>query len=140
MKYLQYLRVALLLLGVVVIAGTFLTGNAETKEWPMIGTALVVSFAMFVVTVGLAILMPLIGIVQNPKGALKSLVGLAIVAVVVLIAYGMSSADPITLADGKLIDSAFVLKFTDTALYTVFFAFGGVILAIVGSEFYRMFK
>lgn len=139
MKYLQYLKLGLLLLGVIVIA-LAMTGDYTTKEFPFLGLAMNVSFVMFFATVGLAILMPLIGIIQNPAGAIKSLIGLALVAVVVAIAYAMASDAPVTLSNGKLIESAGVLKFTDTALFTTFIAFAGVIVSIVCSEFYRIFK
>lgn len=139
MKYLQYLKLGLLLLGVIVIAMA-LTGDYTTDDYPYLALALNVSFVMFFATIGLAVLMPLYGIIQNPKGALKSLVGLGIVAIVVAISYAMASDAHVTLSNGTIIDSVGVLKFTDTALFTTFFAFAGVIVAIVGSEFYRIFK
>lgn len=133
MKYLPYLRIVLIVLGVILFA-LAITGVME------IDSVLYLSYVMFFATIGLAVLMPLIGIVQNPVGAVKSLVGLGIMAVVVGVAYAMSSDAVVKLSNGTLIDSTFVLRFTDTALFTTFFAFAGVIIAIVGSEFYRIFK
>lgn len=133
MKYLPYLRIVLIIISTILFA-LAITGAME------IDVILYVSYFLLGATMLLSVLLPLIGIVKNPKGAVKSLVGLLIMAVVVGAAYAMASSEPITLSDGKLFDSAFALRFTDTALFTTFFAFAGVILAIVGTEFYRIFK
>lgn len=133
MKYLPYLRVVLIviaaLLSVLAISGTM-----------EIDTMLYLAYILLGLTMASALLMPLIGIAQNPKGALKSLVGIAIVCVVVLIAYGISSAESVPLSNGTKYTDTFGLRFTDTALFTTFFAFAGVLIAIVGTEFYRIFK
>lgn len=133
MKYLSYLRIALLLIAVILFVLS-LSGLME------IDTILYLAYFLLGATILLAIGLPLINIVQNPKGAVKSLIGLVLVAVVILIAWGMSNADPIILASGTVIDDSTILKISDTALYLTYFAFAGVLASIVGTEIYKLFK
>lgn len=139
MKYLQYLKIGLLLLGVIVCVLALLNNPAK-GVYPSLQFALTVAYIMLILAAAASVFMPLIGILQNPQGALKSLAGLAIVAVVVGVSYAMSSTEAVTLSGGKIYDSTIGLRFTDTALFTTFFAFGAVLITIVGTEFYRIFK
>ena len=61
------------------------------------------------------------GIKDNPKGAIKSLVALALFVGVIVVCYGMASEEPLTMADGKVIDNVTVLKLTDTLIYVMYF-------------------
>lgn len=133
MKYLFFLKVGLLLVSTFLVIMCFIN-----VEW--LDMAMRLAYVLIFATVGLAVLMPLYGIVQNPKSAINSLVGVGLVAVVVIIAYAMSSADPIITSAGDTFDSELALRFSDTALYTTYFAFVGVILSIVGGEVYKLFK
>ena len=40
-------------------------------------------------------------------------------------------AEPVALADGSIVDDAFVLTATDTMLYTAYATFAGVVVAMV---------
>ena len=60
------------------------------------------------------------GIKDNPKGAVKSLVALALFAGVIAVAYGMASEEPLTMASGEVIDNVTVLKLTDTMIYVIY--------------------
>ena len=61
------------------------------------------------------------GIKDNPKGAVKSLVALALFAGVIAVAYGMASEEPLTMASGEVINDITVLKLTDTIIYVCYF-------------------
>lgn len=132
MKYLSIIKYVLLLAGVVFgILG--MTGiNVDTMlYW---------AYAMVFVTIGLAVIMPLFGIAQNPKSAKKSLVGILFLAVIFGLSYAMADATPITFPSGNIIDSVFELKLADTGLWATYFMFGGVIISIVFSEIYKLIK
>lgn len=133
MKYLPYLRVVLIVVAAI-LSVLAISGTME------IDTMLYLAYVLLFATIASALLMPIIGIVQNPKGALKSLVGIGIVCAVVLVAYAISSEEVVKLSNGVAYTDTVGLRFTDTALFTTFFAFAGVLVAIVGSEFYRIFK
>ena len=58
---------------------------------------------------------------DNPKGAAKSLIGVALFAAVLVVAYGMGSDAPILMADGTEYTDASWLKLTDMTLYAIYF-------------------
>ena len=62
-----------------------------------------------------------IGIKDNPKGAVKSLVALALFIGVVVVCYGMASDAPLTMADGTEYTDVLWLKMTDTMIYVMYF-------------------
>lgn len=139
MKYLSIIKYVLLIVSaVLVIAGavTFVEGEENATLNLMLGW----SFAMIVLTIALTVIMPLIAVFQNPKSAVRSLIGLGIIVVVFLISYALATDDPITLANGDVIDNSFKLKFSDTALWATYIAFAGVILSILYGELYKVFK
>ncbi len=139
MKYLSIIKYILLIVSaIVVIAGavTFVDG----EENATLNLMLVWSFAMVILTIVLTIAMPLVAVFQNPKSAVRSLIGLGAIVVVFLVSYALATDDPITLASGSVIDNSFELKFSDTALYATYIAFAGVILSILYGELYKVFK
>ncbi|MCC8062343.1 MAG: hypothetical protein LIO68_03760 [Rikenellaceae bacterium] len=139
MKYLSIIKYILLIVSaIVVIAGavTFVDGEENATLNLMLGW----SFAMVILTIVLTIVMPLVAVFQNPKSAVRSLIGLGVIVVVFLVSYALATDDPITLASGNVIDNSFELKFSDTALYATYIAFAGVILSILYGELYKVFK
>jgi hypothetical protein len=101
---------------------------------------LVWSLVMVLLTIALTIIMPLVAVFQNPKSAVRSLIGLGILVVVFLISYALATDDPIRLASGKIMDDSFELKFSDTSLWMTYITFAGVILSILYGELYKVFK
>lgn len=97
------------------------------------------AYILLGVAVVAAILFPLVHIIQNPKGAVQTLIGLAIVVVVVGISYALASDAPIVTAVQTFADP-FSLKFSDTGLYTTYAALTVAILAIVVGEIGNVFK
>lgn len=87
-----------------------------------------------------ALLFPVFNIVQNPKGAVGSLIGLTIVVVVVGISYSLGSAEPMVLSDGTILDNVLTLKLSDTGLFATYAAMVVTMLAIVVGELSNMFK
>ena len=67
------------------------------------------------------------GIKDNPKGAVKSLVALALFVAVIVVCYGMASDAPLTMADGSQYTDVMWLKMTDTMIYVMYF-----LLAVTG--------
>ena len=81
------------------------------------------------------IVFPLMNIAQNPKAAMRSLVGVGIVVVVVGLAFALSSAEPLTLSDMKTVeDDPAALRITDAGLYTTYFAMIAAIIVTVYGE------
>lgn len=99
MKYLSIVKYILLLVSALfVVLGLMSDDN--------VGTMLMWAYVMLFITIGLAVLMPLIGIAQNPKSAMKSLVGIVLVALVFFISWALSDTVPIKLANGSMLSNA----------------------------------
>ena len=96
-------------------------------------------YVMLGLAVAAVILLPTYTLSQNPKGAMRSLVGLAIVAVVVGIAFALSSDAPVTTAS-NVYDNPVGLRITDAGLYTTYFALAAAIVVIVVGEIRNVFK
>lgn len=133
MKYLAILKYILLAVSVLTVV-LFFAGVTDVDlmlEW---------AYVLLGATVAAAILFPVIGIVQNPKGALRSLVGLIIVAVVLGISYALASDVPVPNSAGGLFDNAATLKLTDTGLFATYAAMAVAILSAIIGEVSNIFK
>lgn len=131
MKYLGIIKYVLIIISVAAIVVGITASVDIMLRW---------AYVLLILTIGLSVLMPLFGILKNPKSAVRGLIGLAIIVAVFLAAYAMSSAEPIPLPSGDVLDNEMALRFSDTALYATYFMFAGVILSIVGSELYKVIK
>jgi len=139
MKYLSIIRIVLIVVSVAIVAGAFLTQG--TAPEPNVDAMLRWTYAMIGIATLCALLFPVINIAKNPKSAVRSLIGLAIVAVIVLIAYSLSDATPIyTPGNTEGYTNALELRLSDTGLITTYFALGIAVLSIVVTEVYKLFK
>jgi hypothetical protein len=131
-KLFKWAMVALIVISVgLLIWGSSIGWNAKdnlpvdvllTWTYIMVGLAI-----LAVIGVGLAI-----GLVNNPKSVIKLGIGLAVVAVICLVAYLIAPGAP---ALGMLQQpDAATLKLTDTILYLTYFAGILAILSIVAGE------
>ena len=129
-KIFKWTMVLLLVVSVVILVMGFLggwkDGNVDTLlfwAYLMVGLAIAA-----VVVVGL-----IIGIANNPKSLVKMGIGLAIFAVICVVAYLVAPGTP---AANLTIEqpSASMLKLTDTILYLTYFAGAAAVLAIVVGE------
>lgn len=88
-----------------------------------------------------AILFPLIGLFTDLKSALKTLIFLAIVAVIVGIAYSMADDTVMKLPGYQGSDNVpSRIKFAGTILHTLYFIAGLSVLSILYSEIAKLFK
>ena len=131
MKYLSYL---LLGLGVLLTVLFFLNTDGMTD------TYLVYAYILFGVAVTLAIVLPLLNVINNPKSLKKILLSLVVVVVVVGLAYMLASGNPLTNVSIDPEPSAATLKVTDTGLIITYFLFGAAVLAIFAGALVNMVK
>lgn len=134
MKYLSIIKYVLGGISAILVFMLFTTGET------VVGPALTWAFALLILTAVLAIFMPVISIVQNPKQALRSLLGLGIVAFFLIIAFALSSGKPIDMLGSSVTPTPGQLRFTDTSLYLVYFAMGGAVLSILLGEIAILFR
>ena len=131
MKYLPILKYILLLTGIV--AGALsMNGSVDSM--------LYISYTLLALTGALVVLMPLYQIAKNPKSAKKSLLGFGVLAAICVISWAMASDEPVVLASGEVLDNVAELKITGLLLYSTYITFAGALLAIVSTEFYKIFK
>lgn len=137
MKYLSIIRYVLLIISVLVVAVPFITQGSAPRpdvEYMLQWTYIMIGLSLFFV-----IVLPIMNIGKNPKGALRSLVGVVLAAVVFGIAYSMADATPIQAAT-EVYDDPALLKLSDTGLFVTYFACGAAIASIVLTEVYKLFK
>ena len=88
-----------------------------------------------------AVIFPVIRLFTRPKQAMKSFIGLAGVAIVILIGYALADGTPLKLVGYTGPDNVpSMLIFTDTILYTMYFLFAEAILKILGTEIFSRMK
>lgn len=70
---------------------------------------------------------------DNPASAFKSLIGLVLIIVLLIVAYNIGSDTPISLADGTTYSDTLWLKITDMLIYSTYVLLGIVILGIIAN-------
>ena len=94
----------------------------------LLGLAIIATVAAFILQFGSALK-------DNPVKALKSLIGVILLAVVMFIAWSMGSGEPLVIQGYDGSDNVpFWLKITDMFLYTFYFLLGATILAMLFSS------
>lgn len=95
---------------------------------------------------GVAVLVTILGFIaqffaalkDNPVNALKSLTGLILIVVMVVVTWSLGSDEPLEMAGYEGTDNVpFWLKLTDMFLYSLYFLIAACILAMVGSSIKR---
>ncbi len=133
-KITSYLLYALL--GISAILGVLFYTNNISEE-PLI----YVAYAFVVIAAIFAIGFPIYQLMSNPKGALNTLIGLAILGVIVLIAYSLASDQVMHIVGYEGPDNnPSTLKLVGTGLFTTYILFFLSLAAIVITEIYNAVK
>ena len=94
-------------------------------------TLIYLMYALFAVCVLVTLLGSLAlfvgGLKDDPKGAVKSILAVILFAAVLVGAYAIGSAEPITMGDGKVFEDATMLKMSDMMIYSIY-----LLLAVAG--------
>ena len=87
-------------------------------------TLIYLMYALFAICVLVTVLGSLAlfvgGLKDDPKGAVKSILAVILFAAVLVGAYAIGSAEPITMGDGKVFEDASMLKITDMMIYSIY--------------------
>ena len=134
--YVFYVCIALIL---VVLGVFFGVGYNETNAAGLVEPAntpalMYLMYGMFAVTV----IATLIGAIaqfggalkDNPKGAVKSLLGLILLVVLLIVTYNIGSSETVVLGDGSEYSDVTMLKVSDMLLYSTYVLFG---IAAIGT-------
>ena len=134
--YVFYVCIALIL---VVLGMFFGVGYNETNAAGLVEPAntpalMYLMYGMFAVTV----IATRIGAIaqfggalkDNPKGAVKSLLGLILLVVLLIVTYNIGSSETVVLGDGSEYSDVTMLKVSDMLLYSTYVLFG---IAAIGT-------
>lgn len=149
-------RITILLLGLVsaiLVILIYVGGNAESLT--VGGDALTVPrftdaliywcYFLVVLTIGITLTLTLVGfvkkLIENPASGLKSLIPIAIIIVVFVVAWLLGSPDKISIIGYEGTDNQGAwAQFTDMIIYVIYALFIGVIATIAGAGIYTKSK
>lgn len=119
-----------LLMGVsILLTVLFYTGDMDVIS---VQPFIVWAYILFALAVVAALVFPLYFFIQNPKKALNTLVGLAVMGVVFLVGYFLADATPIySPTQNADLSNASVLVLTDTGLIATYIMFGVAMLLLL---------
>lgn len=122
-----------------VVADTAMSEPAQTDiliYWMYILMAVAI-----VVTVAAAVYQFATSFMDSPKAALKSLLGLILIVVVLIVSWIMGSDHPLVMQGYSGTENVpFWLKLTDMFLYTIYIMMGALILLMFGFGIAKKFK
>ena len=127
--YIFYVLIALIL---VVLGLFFMVGyNNPMGEYNAPEHTETLMFLMYAMLAVCVLVTVLGGLAQfatslkdDPKGAVKSLVALALFAAILIGAYVMGSEEPLTMADGSQFTDVTMLKLSDMMIYAIYLLLG----------------
>ena len=141
------------LISVVLVALIYFGGNAEsltvgedTLTVPKFTDPLLYwSGFLIVLTIGITLVLTLWGfikqLIDNPVSALKSLIPLALFAIIFIVSWFLGSAEKIDIIGYEGTDNVgFWAQFTDMLIYSITALFVAIALTIVGSGIYKSLK
>lgn len=135
----------LLLAITMVFAGLFFFGGevpGETYQTPVYTESFLNWGKLLIyITAGVSLLFEGFHLIMNPRNAVRSLISMALLGVIVLVAYGLSDDTPLQLIGYTGADNVpSMLTMAGTMLYGTYLLFGIVIAAILYTELSRLFK
>ncbi|MFO7842615.1 MAG: ABC-2 transporter permease [Bacteroidales bacterium] len=141
----KILRIVLIILLAVsaVLGILFYAGGEDVSGQPVYtNTFIGWAFILAGIAVAFAVIFPIFQMFKNPKAAVKGLLGLLVVAVVVFIAYAVSSGEELGITNPELMqyDVPGTLKYAGTLLNSAYLLAGLAILSMIYSEVSKMFK
>ncbi|MBO5710933.1 MAG: hypothetical protein J6U99_01575 [Rikenellaceae bacterium] len=140
MKVLSIVKYLLLAVSVVLTVFVMFAAEGSGAQSSSLDMVLYWSYFLLGATVLGVIVFPMINLIKNPKGAMRSLLGLALLAVVLLIGFALSSAEPVVTAANHVFDNVLELRLSDVGLYTAYIVFAATILTIVVTEIIKVIK
>lgn len=136
MKHITIVRYVLMAVSVVVILFGWILAKDTSAGTDLLLRWLYIILGLAVVCI---VAFSIFALLQNPKSAVQSLIGLAAILIVIGIAYMLSDATPIV-TPSNVYDKAGELKLADTSLFGMYILLGGAILAVVFGELRGFFK
>ncbi|WP_291859970.1 hypothetical protein [Marinilabilia sp.] len=141
-RYLNYV-LFLLLAVTLVFAGLFyFGGEVEDAGYPMY-TESFLNWGKILLLIGaaVAILFEIANLFLHPQAAIRTLISIALLGVIAVVAYSLGDGTPLQLVSYKGSDNVpSMLILGDTFLYSTYILIGGALVAILFTEVSRIFK
>ncbi len=131
---------------VIMVLSVILVASSALDVNPMADgsyTGVVISWTIGVLVLGIvgAIVSALAGVIGDSKALVKTLIGVAVAAIIVFVAWSLSDSTPLLIPGYEGTDNAYPwLNIADTGIFIFYLAAGAAVLTIVASEVYNMFK
>ena len=93
-------------------------------------------YVLIILTALAAIVLPIPHMLKHPKSLIRMAFGIVAFGVVILIAYLLSSAEPLPFPPGHDIVTEGTLRFSDVNLYTMYIMFALTIITVLFSSFF----
>ena len=106
----------------------------------MINIGLYLTYALIFVAAAGCIIFPAIQMIKNPKGAKKSMIGIAVMLVLFIICYALASSDVLPAWSEKFGTTEGASKRIGGALGMFYIMMTGAILLAVGMELKQLIK
>lgn len=141
----KILRILLIILLAIsgLLALLFYAGGEDMSGDPAYTNIFILwAYVLTGLSVGLAVIFPIIQMITNPKNAKKGLMGIVALAVFVGIAYVMSSTDLLGITNPDLVqyDVPSILKYAGTMINSIYILAAIAILSMVYTEVAKIFK
>lgn len=136
MKHISIVRYVLMAVSVIVIVFGWLLAKDEASGVDLLLRWLYVILGLAVVCI---VVFSIYALLQNPKSAVQSLIGLGAIVVVVGIAWALSSGETVVTPTNTYTDPG-LLKLADTSLYAMYVLLAGAVLAVLFGELRSFFK
>jgi len=125
-KFVKYLSIFLLAFSLVLGVTVFLNPSDR-----MIDFVLYYTYILFGLAVLLVIVLPVIGMVSNPKNVKRMIVNFGAVIVVFGLGFLLASGDPLPTITTAIPPTAFALKLSDAGLIIAYILIAASVLSIV---------
>ena len=117
------------------------TSKQMSDLGPILDTFTYWTYFMVAATLFFTLVFPIVSMVGNPKSGLKTLLSLAVLALILFIGYQLADDTILRLPgyDGED-NIASRLKLTGMGIYTMYIMLGGALLAMLYSSISRLFR
>jgi hypothetical protein len=134
--------IIIILGGISVILGILYYSGGELAGGEPVYTnhILIWGAILAVIAAAMALLFPLAQIIANPKRGKGTLIGILGLVVVILIAYGLASSEPLSFPTPNPDNVPPVLKRVGTGLIAMYLLFGIGLVSILFTEISKSFK
>lgn len=97
-------------------------------------------YGLLGLAVALIVVLPLANIIRNPKGAMRSIIGLSVLAALSVVFFSLGSQEPVVNSAGGFFDERFTLKISDMGLYLTYVALAATVVVVVWGEIRNSLK